>query len=51
MFMGKLNYINYIFWKKKKQKGKNAADIMLNKACVNSFCLLPCMQLKCRQKF
>ena len=24
---------------------------MLNKACVNSFCLLPCMQLKCRQKF
>ena len=51
MFMGKLNYINYIFWKKKKTERKNAADIMLIKAYVNSFCLLPCMKLKCRQKF
>ena len=48
--MGKLNYINYILLKK-KTKRKNPADIMLTKACVNSFCLLPCMKLKCRQKF
>ena len=51
MFMGKLNYINYIFWKKNKTKRKNPADIMLYKACVNSFCLLLCMKLKCRKKF
>ena len=50
MFMGKLNYINYIFWEK-KTKRKNPTDIMLNKAWVNSFCLLPCMKLKCCQKF
>ena len=29
---------------------ENPADIMLNKAYVNSFCLLPCMKPKCRQK-
>ena len=38
MFMGKLNYINYIFWKKKnKTKRKNPADIMLYKACMIFF--------------
>ena len=41
MFVGRLR-INYIFWKKKK---KETADIMLNKACVDSFCLSPCMKL------
>ena len=33
-----------------EKKGKNPADIMLNKAYVNPFCLLPCMKPKCRQK-
>ena len=34
MFVGKPR-INYIFWKKKRKR-KNQADIMLNKACMDS---------------
>ena len=41
--------INYLSLGKKK-KEKHPADIMLNKAYVNSFCLLPCMKGKCRHK-
>ena len=47
MLVGKPG-INYISLGQKKEK--HPADIMLNKAYVNSFCLLPCMKRKCRQK-
>ena len=42
---------NKLYFFGKKRKRKNPADIMLNTACVDSFCLSPCMKLKCRQKF
>ena len=45
MFVGK-PLINYICLKKRKKP----ADIMLNKAYLNSFYLSPCMKRKCRQK-
>ena len=45
-FVGKPR-ISKFLWKKKE---KHPAVIMLNKAYVNSFCLLPYMKWKCRQK-
>ena len=45
MFVGK-TLINYTCLKKRKKP----ADIMLNKAYLNSFYLSPCMKRKCRQK-